>query len=167
MPSSFDNEDYRPAPQLPPPDVIRQAVGIYIAHAYNGSAPAAVDDLIPPEHFDPSAWLSRSVVEPVPVNAPLEQVRSFALRLGNSQYPHMKLRISRTPNEGGYLFSVDCHDAFLRAPQGSPDYEALESLKRHNAALASGITADWDHAGLPTERNYLRRKIREVREREE
>ncbi|MCE5276496.1 MAG: hypothetical protein ABFD92_10240 [Planctomycetaceae bacterium] len=167
MPESTDNEAAAPAPQLPPPAVIRRAVDIYLTHAYNGSAPAAVADLVPPAEFDPPQWLSRSVVEPVPVNAPLEQVRSFALRLGNSQYPHMKLRISRTPNEGGYLFSVDCHDAFLRAPQGSPDYEALESLKRHNAALASAITAEWDSAGLPTERNYLRRKIREVRQREE
>ena len=90
---------------------------------------------------------------------------NFAIRLGNSAYPHMKLRLSRPPADPDYLFLVDSHDGFLTAPPDSADRAALEQLKRHNAALAETIAAAWTQAGLPTERNYLRRKIRQARER--
>ena len=60
------------------------------------------------------------------------------------------------------VLSVDSHDAFLQAPPGSPDGEALESLKRENARIAAAIHAAWDDAELPTERNYLRQKIRDA-----
>ena len=36
-------------------------------------------------------------------------------------------------------------------------------MKRDNAALAAQIVAAWDQAELPTERQYLRRKIRRAR----
>ena len=54
-------------------------------------------------------------------------------------------------------------DEFLHAPVGSPDRDALEELKRHNTAVARTIGAAWDSAGLPTEKNFLRRKIKQVR----
>ena len=54
--------------------------------------------------------------------------------------------------------------AFLHAPPGSPDFDALERLKRHNAATAAAILADWQAEKLPTERDYLRRKIRQARD---
>ena len=61
------------------------------------------------------------------------------------------------------VLSVDCHDAFLWAKPGSADHEQLEQIKRYNAAVAAAVAADWDAAGLPTERNYLRRKIRQAK----
>ena len=102
-----------------------------------------------------------------PSHAPLPAVRSFALRLGNSLYPHMKLRISRPPNAEIYLFSVDAHDVFLLVPPESPDYQPLQELKKHNAVVASAIHAAWDEAGLPTERNYLRQRIQAAKSRAE
>jgi hypothetical protein len=103
-------------------------------------------------------------VERDPADAPLEQVRSFVLRLGNQIYPHRKLRISRPPRSDGFVFSVDSHDAFLHAQPGTSDHEMLEQLKKHNAALTETITAAWEAHSLPTERGYLRQKLHQVRE---
>jgi hypothetical protein len=100
-----------------------------------------------------------------PADAPLEGVRSFSLRLGNANYPHMKLRLSRPPKDNVFLFSVDAHDAFLHAPPGSGDYGTLEELKRQNSRMTAAITALWDENGLPTERNYLRLKIDQARQK--
>jgi len=144
---------------LPSADEIRRAVELYLAAAYGDDRPAAVDRLMPGEAFEPGSYLMSDRVERTPDSCGLREVRSFALRLGNRWYPHMKLRISRPPNERVYLFCVDCHDAMLQAPAGSPDGPALEQLKRHNASLAAAIDAAWDAAGLPTEKGFLRRKI--------
>lgn len=108
-------------------------------------------------------WLMGKVTERDPASAPLDGVRSFAMRLGNSHYPHMKLRLSRPPNDAIYVFGVDSHDAFLNVPPESPDREPLEQLKRANATLSDQILAAWDAAGLPTERNYLRMRIERAR----
>lgn len=150
---------------LPSPEQVRQAVKIYLDLAYGEACPPAVEKLIPPESFESQAWFMRGACERDPADAPFPGVRSFALRLGNLQYPHMKLRLSRPPRAATFLFTVDSHDAFLHAPQGSADYEALEALKKYNSEVASAIMTAWDAAGLPTERNYLRLKIREARDR--
>lgn len=144
------------------PGQIRLAIELYLRHAYD-PLPAAVGRFVPPERFDPAAWLMTDVSERDPQDAPLAGVRSFALRMGNRAYPHMKLRLSRPPNAGGFLFTVDCHDAFLKAPSGGPDAEALEQLKALNARIAQSIRESWDAAGLPTETNYLQQKIRQAR----
>jgi len=148
---------------LPSAGQIRQAIEIYLRHAYPAGPPEKALRFLPPERFCPAEWLRSDFVEPDEKDAPPEQVRSFALRIGNSRYPHMKLRLTRPPSERVYLFMVDSHDAFLTAAPGSADERPLEELKRHNAAVAAAITADLDAAGLPTERNYLREKIRQAR----
>lgn len=150
---------------LPTAEQIRRAVSSYIQHAYDGQPTETARRLIPPEGFDPKEWLMAELVERDPANAPLANVRSFALRLGNMIYPHMKLRLSRPPHDSVFIFSVDSHDAFLSAPPDSRDYAALEEMKRYNAVIVAAVTAAWDAAGLLTERNYLRQKIQEARER--
>ncbi|MCJ7543318.1 MAG: hypothetical protein MUP47_01930 [Phycisphaerae bacterium] len=142
---------------------IRRAVQLYLRYAYSSSPPAEVADRIPPADFDPPQWLMGPHVERDPPNAPLERVRSFVLRLGNENYPHMKLRLSRPPRDRSFLFSVDCHDTFLSAPAGSSDYDVLEGLKRHNAIVAEAIRLAWEQSRLPTERVFLRRKITQAK----
>ena len=144
---------------LPSAEQIRLAVRVYLDHAYGGDPAPAARTRVPPEGFDPATWLMGEPVERNPADAPLANVRSFALRLGNAQYPHMKLRLSRPPRDDRFVFSVDAHDAFLHAPPGSPDHEALEGLKRHNAAVAAAVLSAWEAGGLLTERIYLRQKI--------
>ncbi len=149
--------------RLPSGRTIRRAIELYLRYAYSVSLPASVAERVPPADFDPKQWLMGPQVERDPPNAPLEGVRSFALRLGNEKYPHMKLRLSRPPRDENFLFSVDCHDTFLSAPAGSADYDVLEGLKRHNAIVAESIRLAWEQSHLPTERVFLRRKITQAK----
>ena len=162
---------------LPDAEQLRRAVEIYLAHAYPAGPPQRVLPLVPPPGADPAEWLMSDAVEreteaaaggggPAaggPDASDPAAVRSFVLRLGNAEYMHMKLRLSRPPRDGLFLFMVDCHDKFVVVPPDSPEYEAVEQLKRYNAELAAAIAGDWDRAGLPTEHNYLRARIAQTR----
>ena len=138
---------------------IRRSIQVYIDEAYAGRVPEPIRQLIPPEQGDCAGWLMTDAVERDPPRGELEAVRSFALRLGNPVYRHMKLRICRPPHERLWIFLVDAHDAVLRAPQDSPDHATMLEMKRRNAAIAAAITRRLEDAGLPTERTYLRWKL--------
>lgn len=153
--------------QLPSAEQITRAVQLYLDRAYLGQRPPGLEQRLPDGRCDVAAYLMGKQVERDPADCPIEQVRSFAMRLGNDQYPHMKLRLSRPPRSDTFVFSVDSHDAFLAAPKESPDYEPLEALKKNNATLADMIAAAWEAAGLPTERSYMRQKLQQARERKE
>lgn len=153
--------------ELPPPAHFHRAISIYLDYAYEGSVPESLKDILPSRgEFDVAEWIMGEMVERDPSGAPLEIVRSAAFRFGNSLYPNMKFRISRPPNDTSFIFSVDCHDAILSARRDTADYAMLEELKAHNAKIADAILAEWDKSGLPTERNYLRRKIRQAKQRD-
>ena len=148
---------------LPDVRVLREAIEIFLTHAYPQGAPAAAERFMPPVDADPAEWLMGDLVERTDPDAPLGRVRSFALRIGNSLYPHMKLRLSRVGDRDLYVLTVDSHDAFLQAPPETQDHAELESLKRHNAAVVSAVAGAMDAAGLPTERNFLRERIRHAK----
>jgi hypothetical protein len=156
-----DHEDA--SDPLPTAAQIRRAIELYLQYAYDASLPPNVLNYIPPKNFHPRTWLMGPIAERDPPDAPFERVRSFALRLGNRQYPNMKLRLSRPPKDGDFLFSVDCHDAFMAVPPDSPDYKPLEELKRENAIIAEAIRLSWEQERFPTERAYLREKVRVAR----
>ena len=118
---------------------------------------------MPPEDADPAEWLMGELVERTEPDAPIERVRFFSLRIGNSLYPHMKLRLTRVGDPVACVLTVDSHDAMLHAPPDTADFAELESLKRHNAAVASAIGDAMDAAGLPSERNFLREQIRRAK----
>lgn len=152
--------------QLPTPDQLHCAIDIYLDHAYEGNLPEASREYLPEKgEFDVAEWIMGEMVERDPPSAPLEIVRSATFRLGNTFYPNMKFRISRPPNDIMFIFSVDCHDAILSAKIDSPDFAMIEELKAQNATLAEKILADWEKAQLPTERNYLRYKIKQAKKR--
>jgi len=151
---------------LPGTEALKDAIDIYLSRPY----PAGTDERISqkftvPDDCDLAVWLIEAVGEPEPADADIDSLRSIALRLGNEFYPNMKLRLTRPPGDDIFLLMVDSHDVMLTAPPGSPDQEALEELKAANATIAGDITGAWDAAGLPTERNYLRDKIRQARKR--
>lgn len=159
------DESHEKTVRTPSPRQVYRSVELYLAMAYPDGPPESISHLLPGEPLEVVAWLMSDAAQRDPADAPLEAVRSFALRLGNTGYPHMKLRWSRPPGERVLVLSVDSHDAFLHSPPGSGDDEALESLKRDNARIAADIHAAWDAADLPTERNYLRRKIQDAKDR--
>jgi hypothetical protein len=152
---------------LPSPEAIHRAIEIYLEHAWGGNPPSEqLEPMLPPAgDFDVAQWLDREMVERDPGDADLASLKVADVRLGNMMYPNMKFRLARLPNESGFVFSVDSHDAVLQAPAGSPDAAMLEELKAHNAKVNDAILAAWDEAGLPTERNYLRRKLQQARDR--
>ncbi len=152
---------------LPSADEVRQAIMLYIKHAYGGKPSDSASKLIPPDNFILEKWLMSDITERDPADAPLENVRSFALRIGNSIYPHMKIRLSHPPREKVFLFSVDSHDVFLHAELGSKEHEMLEELKTHNSSVVTAVVEAWENAGLPTERGYLRGKINKARSKRE
>jgi hypothetical protein len=162
------NKESNDTVKLPTPQEVRQGVEIYLQYAYEGSGPPEqIQPLLPPEgDFDVAEWLSGEMIERDPPQAGLDQIKTADVRLGNVVYPNMKFRLSRLPNEPTFVFSVDSHDAVLQAPAGSPDAAMLEELKAHNATVNAAILKAWDEAGLPTERNYLRRKLQEAKDRQ-
>ncbi len=148
---------------LPDEQCLRGAIELYLERAYEVVPDAVRERFLPSPSLDPAKYLMEDFVERTPAEAGLEEVRVFALRLGNAQYPNMKLRIARPPNDAIYLFSVDCHDGMLQVPETSPDFEPLEQLKKYNASLAGDIDAAWEESGLVTEKVYLRHRIRQAR----
>lgn len=146
---------------LPTAREIARAVNIFLRWAYDGSPPLATERFVIRLDSDVAEWLMSDVSERSPAEEPIEAVRSFALRIGNSVYPHMKLRLSRPPNQQVYVFTVDSHDAMLKVAGRSADYDELEALKRHNAEIASKIDAAWENAGLLTEHEYMRQRMRQ------
>lgn len=71
----------------------------------------------------------------------------YNLRLGNTDYPHMKLVFTM---EGGKpVFYVDAHDSHFKLPPGLPGYEKLVALRERNKKLKKTIESEWLSAGLP------------------
>ena len=150
---------------LPEMETLHRAVRAYVLLAYGEHPPERVVRLTPPAQGDTASWLMSEPIERDPPDAPLDQVHSFILRLGNRRYPHMKVRLTRPARHGRYVLSVDAHDVFLHAPAGSSDAGMLEDLKRFNAVLAQEVMAEWDRLALPTERQYMRHMIAQARGR--
>jgi len=155
-----------PLKSPPPAGQIGQAIELYMRHAYGPDRPQRALKLLPPEgDFDPAAYLAGEKVER-PANPPEPgHGEWFAIRLGNSMYPHMKLKVVYLPAKEAWLFNVDSHDTFVEAPRGSPDSAELVRLKEFNASVAEAVEADWDRAGLLTQKGLLRRTIQAKRQR--
>ena len=126
---------------------VRLAAKLYISLAYPGdlaaNAPAhdlgggkTAKDLVPRfcDECDESA-------EP--------RVGRYVLRLGNSEYPHMKLVLEENILRNEYAFGVDTHDD-LRVTPDNPDYERFNAVRAHNRRLATRIEQAWQAAGIPT-----------------
>ena len=120
--------------RLPSGHEIRRAVEIYLRHAYGSAPPAKALKFIPPDSFMPAEWLMSGIAEREPAGAPLDEVRSFSLRIGNAAYPNMKLRLSRTPKEGIFVLSVNSHDAFLHADPGALSGFAVHARRKNEWA---------------------------------
>jgi hypothetical protein len=147
----------RPEPPSTTLDYLRQAVAIYLAHAYpNGDPPESVRRRLDwPEAADATALLT---------HAPFERANRtggeappvYALRLGNARYPHMKLQVQPWPNPSGLLLSVNTHDQALALNLNPSDADAFRTLQAENQRLKEAIEQAWDQAGLPTFLRYLR-----------
>ncbi len=108
-----------------------------------------------PAEADAATLLTRAPFERVGKAGPGEP-GIYALRLGNTRYPHMKLQIQPWPNATGFLLSVNTHDQVLSLDPSSADASAFRALQSENQRLKEAIELAWDQEGLPTFLRYLR-----------
>ncbi len=144
-------------PLLPTVVQLRQAVKIFLDHAYkDASVPPTVTQRIAPLY----AVSDDAQVQPQWFETHLQNNRtSYVLRLGHRTYPHMKLVLEESPDGTGYFFRADAHDRHLHAPQGSEDAKSLEELRRVNLHLVETIEYAWAKERIPTFREYLRQVV--------
>ena len=142
----------------------KKALAIYLAEAYqNTPLPPAVQERV-------AKINTLADDQAVPLDA-LEKARcdsgrcTYALRLGQPQYPHMKLVLEECPGGGRPLFRTDAHDSMLHTPPGSPDEAPLAALRAANKELIDRIEAAWVKAGLPTFKEYLRANLAQRKQR--
>ncbi len=73
----------------------------------------------------------------------------FTMRLGNRNYPFMKLLMQEHIVPGEFYFAVDTHDDLDIKPD-YPDYDAWVAVRRFNRELKRKIEARFVELGLPT-----------------
>jgi CheY-like chemotaxis protein len=128
------------------PELVRQAIAIYQDLAYGqgrklrAAEPAAgqgVEGLL--------ALFHKEQVEAVPGHPCVR----YALRLGNRNYPFMKLLLQEHLLPGEFYFAVDTHDQMEIKPD-YPDYEQWMATRRFNRELKRQIEQGFARAGLDT-----------------
>lgn len=124
---------------------LKRAVELFLDLAYAG-APGPTGLSLPD-------WSALPASDPVSEHLDLfldesspSGVRCFAIRLGNSRYRFMKLRLLEYLYRGEFFFTVDTHDQMFDAAE-DPE---LGQLMAFNRQVRQSIEAAWEGAGLPT-----------------
>ena len=129
------------------PDHFRRALEIYVARAYPAGAPRRLR--LPDFSRAADAGEALAGFEDETGRGGRGRARRYALRLGNSRYPFMKLVVQEHLLAGEFTFAVDTHDEMEVKPS-FPDYDAWVALRALNRGLKEEIEAEWDRAGVPT-----------------
>jgi hypothetical protein len=138
-------------------DALREAVRIYLSLAYpTGTLTEAAHRRLDwPTDVDVPTLLAEPPFERAGKNKSTG-TPIHALRLGNANYPHMKLQVQPWPNEAGYMISVNTHDQVLALDPNTSDLPAFRLLQAENQKVKEAIEQAWDEVGLPTFNRYLR-----------
>jgi len=143
------------------PDTVQKAIGCYLSIAYGSQARGRRGpDLTTIEGKAAEACLSvfqKEQVEPIPGHPCVR----YSLRLGNRNYPFMKLVLQEHLLAGEFYFAVDTHDQMDIKPD-YPDYEAWMAVRRFNRDLKRQIEDEFGRQGIDTAACLCRA----VRERE-
>lgn len=134
------------------PAHVRQAIAIYVEHAWPGGIAGAPKDKLVELEGQVSLLEMRKVFSESSSQAGDDGGRGFrryTLRLGNARYPWMKFVIQEYLVEGEFFFSVDTHDE-LRVDPSTPDYAPWCKLQVFNRELKKEIESDWAGIQLPT-----------------
>ena len=139
------------------PETVRQAIAIYQEIAYGTAGRTRrAPDLTAMDGKDLEGVLAlfqKECVEPVPGHPCLR----YSLRLGNRNYPFMKLVLQEHLLAGEFFFAVDTHDQMDIKPD-FPDYEGWMATRRFNRELKHQIECAFDARGLDTA-SCLRRAV--------
>ena len=121
--------------------LVQLAIQVYLKNAYPQGAPAeAIETANQANAFESDEeLLSWSEFE-------VEDQR-YHLRLGNHEYPHMKMVFLLEDNRP--LFYVDAHDSHFQLSKNSPDYSKIIALRKVNGKLKQVIEIAWSAEKLP------------------
>ncbi|MBP8299183.1 MAG: response regulator [Planctomycetes bacterium] len=128
-------------------EMVQKAITIYqdLAYGTGGRPRRAIE---PPAGGGVESLLAmfqKELVEPVP-GFPCHR---YSLRLGNRNYPFMKLMLQEHLVAGEFFFAVDTHDQMEIKPD-YPDYEQWVAVQRFNREIKQKIEAQFQTAGLDT-----------------
>jgi CheY-like chemotaxis protein len=128
------------------PAMLQQAIAIYQDLAYgSGRVRRPIE---PPAEAGPEALLAlfqKETAEAIPGHP----VHRYTMRLGNRNYPFMKLLLQEHLLPGEFFFGVDSHDQMEIKPN-YPDYEQFMAVRRFNRELKRQIEQRFQLAGLDT-----------------
>ena len=144
-------------PTLPTAGELSQAVELYLRCAYASAAipPPVAARILPIRDAPPG-----ECVRPVWFETSVKNGRTiYQLRLGQPNYPHMKLNLEPAPDGSAYLYMADAHDTHLHPGPQAAEQPALAKLRADNARLTAEIERAWVQAGLPTFRGWLRQTL--------
>jgi CheY-like chemotaxis protein len=128
-------------------DMMQRAIAIYqdLAYGSTGRKHRAIE---PPKAGGAEALLAMFQKEQVET-VPGHPCHRYSLRLGNRNYPFMKLLLQEHLVAGEFFFAVDTHDQMEIKPD-YPDYEAWMAVRRFNRDLKRQIEGRLQDAGLDT-----------------
>lgn len=126
-------------------EMVERAVAIYQDHAYGTISPKRRPATGADGGPGPLGKFHRERVE----SAPGHVCERYSMRLGNRNYPFMKLLLQEHLVAGEFFFSVDTHDQMELRPD-FPDYEQWQAVRRFNGDLKRRIESSFEHAGLDT-----------------
>ena len=130
------------------PEVISRAIAIYQDLAYGQSKRRSrnLDEALGSGDLGTVlSQFTREQFEPIP-GYPCVR---YSLRLGNRNYPFMKLLLQEHLVAGEFYFSIDSHDQMDIKPD-YPDYEAWMAVRRFNRELKAKIESQFDAEGVDT-----------------
>lgn len=140
------------------PETVRKAILIYQEIAYGTAGRQRRPELAAVDGKDRESVLAmfqREQLESVPGWSCVR----YSLRLGNRNYPFMKLVLQEHLLAGEFFFAVDTHDQLDIKPD-YPDYDSWMAVKRFNRDLKQQIERAFVENGLDTA-SCLRRALTE------
>jgi hypothetical protein len=141
--------------ELPDRDTVLKAVDIYMAHAWDHEPAVHVRSLLSTLR----TWGGKLYACPCFVKNDANPPTRYAMRLGNRQYPHMKLVIELAPDGQTWLFKADTHDRHCCPPDGAAEHAPFCNLMEQNQRIASAVESAWAEAKLPTFKSWLREDL--------
>ncbi len=131
--------------------MVTKAVGLYLDLAYGAASERGMPDLSLPADAAPEEVL-QLFQEDVSEGAAGQSCLRYTMRLGNRNYPFMKLLLQEHIVAGEFFFGVDTHDDMEIKP-AYPDYEAWVAVRRFNSDLKRQIEISFAEAQLQTASN--------------
>lgn len=139
-------------------EMVERAVTIYQDLAYGAVMPTRKAATGADGGGGPLGRFHRDRIERVPGHT----CQRFSMRLGNRNYPFMKLLLQEHLVAGEFFFAVDTHDQMEIGPE-FPDFEQWQAVRRFNGDLKRQIEESFAQAGLDTAAVVRRQIVEEPR----